>query len=357
MNRPGSQHAAPQVSVVIPALNEALNLPHVLPRIPRDVHEVILVDGASIDETVEVARSLLPSIKIVTETRRGKGTALCAGFQAATGNIIVMLDADGSTDPAEIPRFVDALLRGADFAKGSRFLTDGGSTDLSRLRAFGNRGFVTLVRLLFGGRYTDLCYGYNAFWTSVLPVLALDGSGFEIETMMNVRALRNGLRISEVASFERSRVNGVSNLRTFRDGWRVLRTIVLERLSPRRGITTWNDRGALAARSVEPFADVPRLHLVPVMDDARAGQLDLAFGATAFAISSLGDLERAADIPRTETAADETRIAAFEPRPVRHLVPVMDIASRHTPEPVLDDPAPDESDDEPLVSYAVARER
>ena len=118
MNRPGS--AGPQVSVVIPALNEALNLPHVLPRIPRDVHEVILVDGASIDGTVEVARALLPSIKIVTELSPGKGTALCAGFRAAAGDIIVMLDADGSTDPAEIPRFVDALLAGADFANCGR---------------------------------------------------------------------------------------------------------------------------------------------------------------------------------------------------------------------------------------------
>src|SRR5207237_8374414 len=112
--------------------------------------------------------------------------------------------------------------------------------------------------------YTDLCYGYNAFWASVLPILALDGSGFEIETMMNVRALRNGLRISEVASFERSRVHGVSNLRTFRDGWRVLRTIILERLS-RRPIPAWDEGGKMAARSVGAFADVPRLHLVPVM--------------------------------------------------------------------------------------------
>jgi hypothetical protein len=86
--------------------------------------------------------------------------------------------------------------------------------------------------LLFGGGYTDLCYGYNAFWSWVVPVLDLDCSGFEVETMMNVRALRAGLTVGEVPSFEHQRVYGVSNLRTVRDGMRVLRTIVKERLRP-----------------------------------------------------------------------------------------------------------------------------
>jgi hypothetical protein len=263
--RPGAR-----VSVVIPTLNEARNLPLVLPHIPADVYEVILVDGASVDDTIEVARRLLPSIRIVLETQRGKGAALCAGFRAAEGDIIVMLDADGSTDPTEIPRFVDALLRGADFAKGSRFRGDGGSSDISRLRALGNWGFVALVRLLFGGRYTDLCYGYNAIWASVLPVLALDGTGFEIETMMNVRALREGLRIAEVPSFERSRIHGESNLRAFRDGWRILRTIFKERLSRRRSTRTWN--GTMGA-----ISHAASRRLVAVMEMPSAAQLHLGF--------------------------------------------------------------------------------
>jgi Glycosyl transferase family 2 len=261
-----------RVSVVIPTLNEARNLPLVLPHIPLDVHEVILVDGASVDDTIEVARSLLPSIRIVIETERGKGAALCAGFRAAEGDIIVMLDADGSTDPTEIPRFVDALVRGADFAKGSRFRGEGGSSDISRLRALGNWGFVMLVRLLFGGRYTDLCYGYNAFWASVLPVLALDGTGFEIETMMNVRALREGLRVAEVPSYERSRIHGQSNLRAFRDGWRILRTIFRERLSRRQ--TTGNWDGTMGI-----ISEAAARRLVAVMEVAPAGQLHLDFDA------------------------------------------------------------------------------
>ena len=218
-------HTAPTVSVIIPAKNEADNLEHVLPRIPDWVHEVILVDGHSTDKTIAVARYLLSSIRIVQQRGRGKGDALRAGFAAATGDIIVMLDADGSTDPAEIPSFVEALVAGADFVKGSRFTAGGGTADMSHLRRFGNWGFTTLVKVLFGGSFSDLCYGYNAFWRRTLPQLALDGDGFEIETIMNVRALRAGLNVVEVPSFEAERIHGVSNLRTFPDGWRVLKAI------------------------------------------------------------------------------------------------------------------------------------
>src|SRR5438874_3464109 len=115
------------VSVVIPALNEADCLPHVLPRLPAWVDEVLLVDGQSTDGTVDIARRLRPDVRIVAQQGRGKGAALRTGLMQATGDIIVTLDADGSTDPSEIPAFVGALLAGADFAKGSRFLQGAGS--------------------------------------------------------------------------------------------------------------------------------------------------------------------------------------------------------------------------------------
>lgn len=226
-------HSTVTVSVVVPALNEAENLPHVLPRIPKWVHEIILVDGHSVDGTAEVATQLCPDIRIVQQEGRGKGAALRTGFAAATGDIIVMLDADGSTDPAEIPCYVGALLSGADFAKGSRFLQGGGTADMPFYRKMGNWAFVMMVRVLFGGKYSDLCYGYNAFWSYCLPQLELDGDGFEIETMMNVRALQAGLNVAEVPSFEAKRIYGEGRLRTIPDGWRVLRTIVQERFNNR----------------------------------------------------------------------------------------------------------------------------
>ncbi|GAA3425501.1 hypothetical protein GCM10018953_26840 [Streptosporangium nondiastaticum] len=219
------------VSVVVPALNEAANLPHVFATLPPWIDEVILVDGNSTDGTVAVARSLRPGLRVVTQTRKGKGNALAEGFAAATGDIIVMIDADGSTDGHEIFAFVTALVEGADFAKGSRYAPGGGSDDLSPLRSLGNRALTLVTNQLHGTRYTDLCYGYNAFWARHLDALGLDCDGFEVETLMNIRAARAGLVIREVPSHERSRIHGVSNLNAVRDGWRVLRTILREHRS------------------------------------------------------------------------------------------------------------------------------
>ena len=230
-----------RVSVVIPALNEARNLPHVCARLPPDVHEVIVVDGLSVDDTIAVARTLRPDVRIVLQNRRGKGNALACGFAAATGDIIAMIDADGSADPAEIPLFVQALVDGAEFAKGTRFAQDGGSDDITRLRALGNRMLVGFVNLCHGSHYTDLCYGYNAFWRRLVPLLGLDadspappnggrlwGDGFEVETLIHLRVAAAGLAVAEVPSFEHSRIHGVSNLNAAQDGLRVLRTILAE---------------------------------------------------------------------------------------------------------------------------------
>jgi glycosyltransferase involved in cell wall biosynthesis len=222
------------VSVVIPTLNEAANLPHVFAELPAGLHEVIVVDGFSTDGTPAVARALLPGVRIVHQREPGKGDAMRCGFAAATGEIVVMLDADGSADPREIPAFVQALLDGADFAKGTRFRAGGGSADITRLRRAGNRLLGMVVNVLFGTSYSDLCYGYNAFWRRCLPAIEVDCAGFEVETLINIRVARAGLNVREVPSFERARIHGQSNLNTFRDGSRVLRTIVRERLRGRR---------------------------------------------------------------------------------------------------------------------------
>jgi glycosyltransferase involved in cell wall biosynthesis len=221
----------PTVTAVIPTLNEAENLPHVFERLPNGINELIVVDGHSTDGTLQVTRSLRPDARLVLQDRRGKGNALACGFAAARGDIIVTLDADGSTDPGEIPSFIAPLVRGADFVKGSRYMNGGGSTDITRMRSVGNRALGMGVNLLFGTSYTDLCYGYNAFWRRCLPHLYVTCDGFEVETVINVRAAKAGLNVAEVPSFEFDRIAGVSNLNAWRDGRRVLKAIMRERLS------------------------------------------------------------------------------------------------------------------------------
>lgn len=227
-------HMRPTVSVVLPALNEARNLPFVAERMPADIDELVFVDGRSSDDTVAISKMLWPNAIHITQTRKGKGNALACGFEAASGDIVVMLDADGSTDPQEIPRYVNALTSGADFAKGSRFIRGGGSADITQLRRAGNWGLNAIVNTLFSSRFTDLCYGYNAFWRRCLDVMDLPaatlnghqwGDGFEVETLINVRVAASDLRMVEVHSFESERLHGVSNLNAFSDGMRVLRTI------------------------------------------------------------------------------------------------------------------------------------
>src|SRR6266704_1453235 len=162
--------ASPSVSMVVPALNEARNIPYVFARLP-DVHEVILVD-----DTVAVARQIKPDVRVIGQTRHGKGNALACGFAAATGDIIAVVDADGSADPGEIPRFVEALLDGADFAKGTRFVEGSGSSDITRMRRLGNYALTAFFNACYDRNYSDLCYGFNVFWRRLVPVLGLDAT-------------------------------------------------------------------------------------------------------------------------------------------------------------------------------------
>jgi glycosyltransferase involved in cell wall biosynthesis len=273
----------PRVSVIIPTYNEAKNLRHVFGKLPADLYEVIVVDGRSVDDTIAVARSLRPDVRIVIQNRRGKGNAMACGFAVATGDVLVMLDADGSADPGEIPAFVAALLAGADFAKGTRFALGGGSADITGLRSWGNGWLNGAANLLFGTRYTDLCYGYNAFWRYCLPALALDatgpaddtmrwGDGFEIETLINTRIAKAGLRIDEVPSYEHERIHGQSNLNTWRDGFRVLRALVVERFNGK-------GRGIVISRR-EQVSRIPRPRRGPVIANSSVPANALGRSAT-----------------------------------------------------------------------------
>ena len=311
----------PRISVIVPTLNEARNLPYVFSRLPADLHEVIVVDGNSVDDTTGVARRLRPDVRVVQQTRRGKGNALACGFEAATGDIIAMIDADGSADPGEIPKFVDALLSGADFAKGTRFAVGGGSADITRLRALGNRMLGSLVNLSHGTHYSDLCYGFNVFWQKHVPLLGLDttsppsrsgdgrlwGDGFEIETLIHLRIAAHGLRVAEVPSFEHPRIYGVSNLDAFSDGVRVLTTILVERRARR-------DHRARRRVAVAPVAAIPVRDLF---------HMETTFLRMLYALSSIDHgrlcLRRAgapATQPRTASPAAVPPAEAVAGRPI-----------------------------------------
>jgi len=233
-DRSGERADATAVSLVIPAKNEARNLAHVLERVPACVDEILLVDGRSRDATRLMARACRPDIRIISEPARGKGCALRAGFHAARGEVIVAMDADGSMSPEEIPHLLYFLERGYDFVKGSRFVGGGGSLDITPLRRIGNRGLLAVANLLYGSRFTDLCYGFFAFRRRFLEHLALESTGFEIETELTVRAFLAGLRIAEIPSLELPRRGGRSSLHSFRDGQRVLRTLIAQRVEARR---------------------------------------------------------------------------------------------------------------------------
>lgn len=241
-------------AVVLPCYNEAKNLPQVLDSLPGFIDEVILVDGFSTDGSVACARGLRPDIKVVHQPAPGKGLAMVRGMLAATSDVVVFLDADGSMRGEEIFLFTEALAQGAELARGSRRRPGGGSSDFTWLRAAGNFLLTWLVNGLYGTHWTDLAYGYFAIRTDVAMTLDLEslvlaadspssprkpklfgplpyGHGFEIESLVFCRAAKRGVTIAEVPSFEDKRRHGTSHLHAFRDGLRVAYTILHEKFT------------------------------------------------------------------------------------------------------------------------------
>ncbi|MCW4005714.1 MAG: glycosyltransferase family 2 protein [Candidatus Bathyarchaeota archaeon] len=220
------------VGVVIPTLNEEKNIGEVLSELKSlGYGNVLVIDGKSHDDTSKVASK--NGAKVVLQIGKGKGSAvrqvLSNGYLDV--DALVLMDADGSMDPKEIPVFIEALASGADVAKGSRFLKDAYTHDMSALRRFGNTLMTSVVNMFWPqANYTDLCYGYAAFNKRAVETLApvLESDNFEIETELFIKSLTSGLVVKEVPSVEYERKNGTSNLRTFRDGFKIFKTIFQE---------------------------------------------------------------------------------------------------------------------------------
>ena len=215
------------VSVVIPTLNEEKNIGKVIHGIRKNLRckrcEILVVDGRSSDNTVSVAKKL--GARVIYDNK-GKGSALRKGFRSAKGNIIVSMDADLSNEPKELNLLVESIRIGYDVCMGSRFMVGGGSEDISGIRIFGNKFFVLMVNLLFGSKYSDMCYGYRSFKKKVINKLNLKEDGFGIETEININAMKAHLRIIEIPSTEKKREAGEEKLRTFSDGYMILKTIL-----------------------------------------------------------------------------------------------------------------------------------
>lgn len=251
------ERVPPLVSIVIPTLNEERSLPDVLQGVVELAGEIVVVDGHSTDRSLEVARSLVPDAVVVEQPGTGKGDALRAGFAASTGDAVVMLDADGSMRPEEVSLFVDELRAGAEVVKGSRFLPTAGSDDIDFIRRLGNHGLVVLFNRLYGAHFTDLCYGYMAFWHRCLPALEFDVDGFEVEAALNVRSVLAGLRVAEVPSYELSRRFGQSNLHAVRDGWRIARLVLGECGGLRMCLRRRSRAGSSSPVPVYAFEEAP----------------------------------------------------------------------------------------------------
>jgi glycosyltransferase involved in cell wall biosynthesis len=216
-----------KITVLVCTFNEEKNLPHVLPKIPKWVDEILLIDGHSEDKTTTIARELLPNIRIEYQPNKGKDDALKYGVSLARGDIVVTLDADGNTNPEEIPIFIETLLKGYDFVKGSRFL-ETKPLQMPGHRRFGNWVLCTELNLLFGARFTDVCSGYNSFWKKSWEKIQFPEE-FGYEPLILIRAKKAGLKIAEVSSIDTGRISGESKLPSLRQGWGGFKAILKER--------------------------------------------------------------------------------------------------------------------------------
>jgi hypothetical protein len=225
------RRSSPSVSIVIP-VRDAAGLPPMLRALPA-ADELIVVTAAPVPEAVVLAA--YPGAVLVRQTRAGLGNALACGVAAGTGDVVVILDGDGATDPGELPRYVDALVAGADVAAGSRYREGGRDLTTGRFRRALNLALVWLLNTLYGVRRTDPGFGYTAFWRDAADRLALPdpsatlpvwGDGPEIEALLAVRAAARGLTVTEVpgVAYPRLRRSSRHNRTTVRHWLRALRT-------------------------------------------------------------------------------------------------------------------------------------
>lgn len=228
----------PTVTALICTLNEETNLPHVLPKIPEWIEDILIIDGHSTDKTVKVIKEFCPQARVMYQPGRGKGDAIAFGVREAKGDIIVTLDADGETPPEEISNFIEPLKNGYDMTKGSR-LNGKRPPRMPRYRWFGNKVLAITCNILYRTRFHDVCSGYNAYWKDKFLKLGLSYGlkelGCSMEQQMVVRAKKAGMKIKEVPHTSHGRISGVSAIagvkEAVKQGFRDWFLIIRERFS------------------------------------------------------------------------------------------------------------------------------
>jgi glycosyltransferase involved in cell wall biosynthesis len=227
----GEVSQEPLVSVVMPCLNEEKAIGACIQTIQGTFAEagidgeIVVCDNGSTDGSVSIAQRM--GARVVHQALRGYGNAYLKGFASARGRYLVMGDADDTYDFTMIPEFVAALDGGGyQFVTGSRYLGGGDAHITALHRYFGNPALTRILNVLFGTRYTDVYCGFRAFSRETYQTIRPVSPGMEFNLELAINACLAGLRVKEIPIVLAPR-KGESKLRTFRDGWRSLRMMLL----------------------------------------------------------------------------------------------------------------------------------
>jgi len=222
------------VSVIIPAYNEEKTIGNIIGETTQIMdalglpYEIIVVDDGSTDRTKEIASTYKVAV-LSNGKNRGKGYTLRKGFQHAQGNLIVTIDADGSHNPKEIPDLIEPLFNGSDITTGSRFLGQG-KKYTSKLHTVGNHLINVTIMVLTKRKITDSQTGLRAFKKEFLEKICLESRGYEIETEITVKGLKNGFTLQEIPISCERRKYSVSKLKVLSDGITIFKTILKSHL-------------------------------------------------------------------------------------------------------------------------------
>lgn len=236
-----------KVSLIVPTLDEAGCIERVLAEVPPGSVDEILVVDKSTDGTADIVRRL--GHRVIEQTGKGFGDAFALGAKHATGDVLVLMDGDGSHNPADIPKLLQKYREGCDYVMACRYFPEAGSLDDTAVRSFGNWMFTKLVNLIHGLAVNDSLYLFTAIDRQLYQSLNVTSKGFEYCIEVLVKAHKAGARIAEVPSQERKRFSGVPKTKAIVHGWPILFEIF--KSAPKAAVPYRSDH----ARSVQTEND------------------------------------------------------------------------------------------------------